>query len=472
MFKEIVKGWTKHLDFMLLDVICLELSFIIAYTIRNGWNSVLSMPRMYENMLLVLIVIDICVVFFCNSYNEIIRRGYLIELRQVLVHNAWIVICFIVWLFLIQQSESYSRQIILTMYPISVCMMIVARLGWKRVVRTQIRHKKDLRKVLVVTVSERANDVVRDLLIPYRDYMLDGVALYDQSIVQSNRKVKSIPVCAGKDDMVQYIQNHVVDEVFIDLKANENEVIILTNLLVNMGLTVHVNLLPSNASFDNKRIHSFGKYTVLSASMKFASPRQVLIKRIMDICGGIVGLIFTGIACIIFGPIIKKQSPGPIFFSQERVGRNGRTFKIYKFRTMYPDAEERKKELMAQNKMNGLMFKMDNDPRIFPIGHFLREKSIDELPQFWNVLKGDMSLVGTRPPTMDEYVRYEAHHRKRLAMKPGLTGMWQATGRSDITDFEEVVALDAQYIQEWTIMLDIKIIWMTVVSVLKGKGAV
>ena len=139
---------------------------------------------------------------------------------------------------------------------------------------------------------------------------------------------------------------------------------------------------------------------------------------------------------------------------------------------MYPDAEERKKELMAQNKMNGLMFKMDNDPRIFPIGHFLREKSIDELPHFWNVLKGDMSLVGTRPPTMDEYVRYEAHHRKRLAMKPGLTGMWQATGRSDITDFEEVVALDAQYIQEWTIMLDIKIIWMTVVSVLKGKGAV
>ena len=206
--------------------------------------------------------------------------------------------------------------------------------------------------------------------------------------------------------------------------------------------------------------------------MKFATPRQIVMKRIMDICGAIVGLIFTGIACIIFGPIIKKQSPGPIFFSQERVGRNGRTFKIWKFRTMYPDAEERKKELMAQNKMNGLMFKMDNDPRIFPIGHFLREKSIDELPQFWNVLKGDMSLVGTRPPTMDEYVQYEAHHRKRLAMKPGLTGMWQATGRSDITDFEEVVALDAQYIQEWTIMLDIKILWMTVMSVLKGKGAV
>ena len=139
---------------------------------------------------------------------------------------------------------------------------------------------------------------------------------------------------------------------------------------------------------------------------------------------------------------------------------------------MYPDAEERKKELMEKNKMSGLMFKMDNDPRIFPIGHFLRKTSIDELPQFWNVLIGDMSLVGTRPPTVDEYEQYELGHRKRLAMKPGLTGMWQVSGRSDITDFDEVVALDAKYIEQWDITLDIKILWKTVLVVLTGSGAV
>ena len=472
MFKDIVKGWTKHIDFMLLDMVCLEISFLIAYMIRNGVSSILSMARMYENMLLILLVIDILVVFFSNSYDHIIQRGYLIEFKQVVIHNAWIVLTFIVWLFVIQQSENYSRQIILTMYPISVCIMTVARLSWKRIVRMQRKHRKEDRKLLVVTTTERAEAVVKDLFIPYRDYLIEGIVLYDQERKTGEKIIASIPVYAGKNDLITYIQNNVIDEVFIDLKDNETEVIILMNLLVNMGLTVHVNLLSNNQSLENKRVHSFGNYTVLSASMKFATPRQIVMKRIMDICGAIVGLIFTGIACIIFGPIIKKQSPGPIFFSQERVGRNGRTFKIWKFRTMYPDAEERKKELMAQNKMNGLMFKMDNDPRIFPIGHFLREKSIDELPQFWNVLKGDMSLVGTRPPTMDEYVQYEAHHRKRLAMKPGLTGMWQATGRSDITDFEEVVALDAQYIQEWTIMLDIKILGMTVMSVLKGKGAV
>lgn len=140
---------------------------------------------------------------------------------------------------------------------------------------------------------------------------------------------------------------------------------------------------------------------------------------------------------------------------------------------MYMDAEERKKELMAQNKMDGFMFKMDDDPRIIKgIGHFIRKTSIDEFPQFWNILKGDMSLVGTRPPTVDEWEKYEEHHRMRLAIKPGLTGMWQANGRSDITDFEEVVKLDVQYIQNWSIGLDIKLILKTVLVVLKHEGSV
>lgn len=136
------------------------------------------------------------------------------------------------------------------------------------------------------------------------------------------------------------------------------------------------------------------------------------------------------------------------------------------------DAEERKKELMAQNKMNGLMFKMDDDPRIFPVGRIIRKLSIDEFPQFWNILKGDMSLVGTRPPTVDEFEQYEARHKVRLSIKPGLTGMWQVSGRSDITDFEEVVALDDKYIAEWNLRLDIKILWKTVLVVLGNKGAV
>ena len=170
-------------------------------------------------------------------------------------------------------------------------------------------------------------------------------------------------------------------------------------------------------------------------------------------------------------PIIKKQSPGPVFFSQTRVGKNGRKFKLYKFRSMNVNAEAEKEALMEQNKMRGLMFKMEDDPRIFPVGKFIRKYSIDELPQFFNVLRGDMSLVGTRPPTLEEFEHYQIHHKARLGIKPGITGMWQVSGRSDITDFEEVVALDTHYISQWSLALDLKILVKTFQVVLTGEGS-
>ena len=154
------------------------------------------------------------------------------------------------------------------------------------------------------------------------------------------------------------------------------------------------------------------------------------------------------------------------------MGKNGRRFKIYKFRSMYIDAEERKKELMEKNQMSGLMFKMDDDPRITKVGKFIRKTSIDELPQFYNILIGQMSLVGTRPPTVDEFNQYNLYYKRRLSMTPGLTGMWQVSGRSSITDFDEVVKLDLEYIDNWSVGLDIKILFMTVVTVLFRRGAV
>ncbi|MCR5598676.1 MAG: sugar transferase [Lachnospiraceae bacterium] len=185
--------------------------------------------------------------------------------------------------------------------------------------------------------------------------------------------------------------------------------------------------------------------------------------------------MFGIIILLIFYPFvaiaIKLESKGPVIFKQERVGRSGRKFMMYKFRSMYVDAEERKKELYDKNEMEGLMFKMKDDPRITKVGRFLRKTSIDELPQFFNILKGDMSMVGTRPPTVDEYEKYNAHYRRRLSITPGLTGMWQVSGRSDITDFDEVVRLDLEYIDQWSLLLDCKILLQTVGVVLFGKGS-
>ena len=195
-------------------------------------------------------------------------------------------------------------------------------------------------------------------------------------------------------------------------------------------------------------------------------------KRALDfVCSGLAILCLSPVLAVI-AVWVKASSPGPVLFTQKRVGKGKTFFKIYKFRSMYMDAEERKKDLLDQNEMQGLMFKMENDPRIIRgVGKFIRDTSIDELPQFWNVLKGDMSLVGTRPPTVEEYEKYELHHLKRISIKPGITGMWQTSGRSDITDFEEVVRLDTQYITNWSISLDIKLLFKTILVVLKKEGS-
>lgn len=168
-----------------------------------------------------------------------------------------------------------------------------------------------------------------------------------------------------------------------------------------------------------------------------------------------------------------NDKEGPVIFKQERVGQNGRHFYIFKFRTMCANAEKLKEELMKYNKIDdGLMFKMENDPRITKVGKFLRKTSIDELPQFFNVLMGEMSLVGTRPPTVDEVEKYKRNHWRRISIKPGITGMWQVSGRSNITDFEKVVELDTEYIDSWSIFLDFKIIIKTVLQIIsKDKSA-
>ena len=167
--------------------------------------------------------------------------------------------------------------------------------------------------------------------------------------------------------------------------------------------------------------------------------------------------------------VVDDPSAGPIF-SQERIGRDGKPFKFYKFRSMCPNAEAKLDDLLDKNEMDGPVFKIKDDPRITRVGKFIRKTSIDELPQFYNVLKGDMSLVGTRPPTVDEFRQYESHQKRRLSAKPGITGLWQVSGRNEIKDFEDVVKLDVQYIDNWSIGLDIKIILKTIKVVFEKGG--
>ena len=212
-------------------------------------------------------------------------------------------------------------------------------------------------------------------------------------------------------------------------------------------------------------------YPMVGVSAAVQNSKMLGLKRFIDIIGAIVGLIISAPIILLVAVPLLLESRGGLFFKQQRVGRNGRLFYMYKLRSMYANAEQRKKEFEEKNHMQGLMFKMDNDPRITKVGRFIRKFSIDELPQFYNVLRGDMSLVGTRPPTLDEFEQYSSHHKRRLSMRPGITGLWQVSGRSQIEDFEEVVRLDCQYIDNWSPGLDIKILFKTLGVVFTGHGA-
>jgi lipopolysaccharide/colanic/teichoic acid biosynthesis glycosyltransferase len=201
------------------------------------------------------------------------------------------------------------------------------------------------------------------------------------------------------------------------------------------------------------------------------SPRQRVAKRIIDISGALLVLALMSPLFVVTMLAVRLSGPGPIFFVQDRCGISGRLFRFYKFRTMVVDAEARKAELAHLNEIRGAAFKIKNDPRITRIGSWLRKLSIDELPQLWNVIKGDMSLVGPRPPTPDEVTRYTRRQVQRLAVIPGISGLWQVSGRSSIPDFDRWIELDLQYAQTWSIWRDLDIMMRTPLAVLRMRGA-
>jgi exopolysaccharide biosynthesis polyprenyl glycosylphosphotransferase len=274
----------------------------------------------------------------------------------------------------------------------------------------------------------------------------------------------------------EILKINFVEEVFfcIPRQVTKNGFIIDPYLQIceEMGrpARVFINLLESTR-FASWKYHKFMEHPTLVSHTVELDPDQVLFKRIFDIAGSCVGLFLLFMFYPILALGIKMSSPGPVLFRQVRVGRNGKRFLIFKFRSMAIDAEKQKQLLLGKNELTGAVFKMHDDPRVTPIGRFMRKYSLDEFPQFINVLKGDMSLVGTRPPTPDEVSTYQKWHYRRMSIQPGITGLWQVSGRNKIQNFNEIVKLDLKYIDSWSIWLDIKILIKTIFVVFQRDAA-
>lgn len=482
MYRKDSEGWLKHADFIVLDMICLQLAFILAYAFR-GYGFNVYGDILYRNMAIFLGFADLVVIFTSGTMKSVLKRGHYKEFVSTLKNAVIVGALAIAYLFIIQEGQSFSRMILITTIVIYLILTYAIREIWKNSLHKKMENGGD-KKLLIITSKAVAENVVHSMQENnYARYSLAGVVVIDEDC--TGEKICDVPVVAGESDVPMYVCQEWIDEVLIVISENLPYPDGLIDKLTETGVTVHLNLAKiTNQTGKRQFVEKVGSYTVLTTSLNYASFGQLFLKRLMDICGGLVGCIFTGIITIFVGPAIYLASPGPIFFSQERVGKNGKKFKMYKFRSMYMDAEARKADLMKENKLgDGKMFKMDFDPRVIGnkvlpdgahktgVGDFIRRTSLDEFPQFFNVLKGDMSIVGTRPPLISETNLYEPHHKVRLAIKPGITGMWQVSGRSDITDFEEVVRLDKEYIENWNIGLDIKILLKTVMVVVKKDGS-
>ena len=456
---------------LFVDLLSISAAYVIAILLRYHKFSRVMEPELH-------FLVYICFLLFCTIYSflldwnrDFLIRGTFVEFTAVLKFNLFMVFAVAGFLFMIQRGQQFSRSVWGYFAVFDMIIVWSVRLLMKKLMRIYFTSRSNIVKIMVIT-KDAILDKTVSRLKQNLDIEYEIVAL---ACVDADRKgvvIDGVKVTAGASDMLEAARQMPLDEVFLNL-PDENQDVVKRIIyeLESMGIACHYNIDIIDRPQKEIRVGKFAGYTVVTYSINHFDYRRMIIKRLMDIAGGLVGLVITGVVTPFAALAIKLDSPGPVFFAQTRIGKNGRRFKIYKFRSMYIDAEASKKELEKNNEMQGLMFKMENDPRITKVGKFIRKTSIDELPQFFNIVKGDMSLVGTRPPTEDEFEKYNSHYRRRISMTPGLTGLWQVSGRSEIVDFDDVVKYDLEYIDNWTLGLDVKILFQTVWVVLTGKGS-
>jgi exopolysaccharide biosynthesis polyprenyl glycosylphosphotransferase len=472
--------YVRSLFVLTLDTIALLAAFFLANFIRFGVPFNIGIGVVYFTNVLLIIVIAYLVIYMLDTIpKNFFQRGYLLEFFAVFKKMTYLLLTVLLLLFVFQVTEAFSRLVIAYTWGLGIALIWLARIAYKKILTTYYGKSKNNRYLIIVTVWGKAKEIIEGLNAQSSvwGYEPKGLVLVDDLPLSSRRiaEINKVPIISNSSGTWDELTKMAVDEVFIDLPyAYDKYLDKFIEDFEDMGLTVNLNIQEYGMALQKRQgeLRFFGGFNTISFAKTPYNFHMTVVKRVTDIITACIGLVLTGVLLIFLAPILKGESKGPLIFSQVRVGKNGRQFKLYKFRSMYADAEERKKELMAANEMDDeLLFKIENDPRITKVGKFIRRTSIDEFPQFWNVLKGDMSLIGTRPPTLDEYEKYELPYKRRLSIRPGITGLWQVSGRSDITNFEDVLRLDLEYIDHWSPVFDLTIFLKTIVVVLFGKGA-
>ena len=462
----------------LVDLVAIALAYFVAHRLRILLPFGKNITEETEWFPIYVLCIIGCILFnlASNKYEGFFGRGYFVEAEEVLKYNVFQFVFLSTCVYLFRLELGFSRLMLLYFVICDAFVGYLFRIAFKAFIKRTYKKGRGSEKILIVTNEDLLHKVREAFL---RDqgwnYEIVGVALTDQEKLSDDidiGKEDLWKIVSGRKDLLDIARQMPIDLVFFYLPNNDPDAEDWIQAFTVMGIRCYYGIQNLHFGIPSSGVGEFASFPVACYNTMDRDWRMSVVKRLTDIVGGFIGLFLTAVLTPFIALAIKIEDPkGSVFFSQTRIGKNGRRFRIYKFRSMYADAEDHKKELLKQNEASGPMFKMEYDPRITKVGKFLRRTSLDEFPQFWNVFKGDMSLVGTRPPTVEEFEQYNDYYRRRMSITPGLTGLWQVSGRSNIKDFNEVVKLDLQYIDSWSIGQDVKILLQTVGVVLKGTGS-
>lgn len=461
---------------VLLDVLLINLAFLLAYWARYQWQwfrpvdeAFLVPYGMYFPYSLAFTVIMLVVYWAEGLYSSKRKRSAFHEI-YIIVRGAITGVAVLYILSLLYRAVLLSRLI-----PVYAGLATVLLLGGaratERVIQGRLRKKGvGVQRVLIVGAGEVGRMVMRNIAAqPELGYQIVGFV--DDKPERGSRDLGRFKGLGSTDQIAELVRLNAVDTVIVALPWLVHRKI-LGIVSQCEHLNVAVRIVPDlfQMSLSQVDIDDLNGIPLISTKSPVIMGWNLAIKRALDVVASALALVLLSPLLLLIGMLIKLDSPGPIVFAQRRIGRGGKPFTVYKFRTMRLGAEEEQESLRALNEAKGPMFKMKADPRCTPLGRVLRRISFDELPQLYNVLRGEMSIVGPRPPLPGEVQQYQEWHKRRLDILPGLTGLWQVSGRSDLT-FDDMVLLDIYYIENWSLLLDLRIALKTIPSLLLARGA-
>lgn len=479
----------------LSDLFLVTISFVLGYYLRDEilyWPILSSLDKyllnenlapigyyvLYVGLLPVLLFIWGVLLHYFGMYKTIgmvqVPDALLIILKTTLVGFA----LFGSYVFILNMHDDISRLFIGLTFLSSAILISIEKIAFAKIFK--ILSKRDtsfksalitFRRILIIGTNKRAVKFIH-LINSNPDWGIRIAGLVDIVSGKKGQVIEGHEIIGSLDDVPAIINKDIIDEVvFIVPRTWLNKIEEAMLFCESVGLKVNLAVNLFDLKFLKAKQTDLKGFPLLAFERESANLSLLFVKRIFDFIVAGIGLFVLAplFLCVIV--LVKLTSKGPVFFKQMRCGLFGRQFVFYKFRTMVVDAEARLKDIQQYNEMDGPVFKMTNDPRVTRIGKWLRKFSIDELPQLWNVFIGDMSLVGPRPPLPHEVKNYDIWQRRRLSMRPGITCLWQMSGRSSIVNFQEWMKLDLDYIDNWSLMIDLKILFKTIPVVLLGIGA-